>query len=90
MPVDGAIPNMKQSGRLSARASQVAVDRNGVRRVSEHLTGIEAGLLAVDDRKDLLFLRVPDQAIGRLAVNGSEFAFTVDDRCTGLFCVVVR
>ena len=59
---------------------KVAKDRDPVRLVAEHRAGIETGLLAVDDREDLVRLRVTDKSVGRLAVEGAEVPFAIDNR----------
>ena len=40
---------------------------------------IEAGLATVDHREDLVRLRMADEAVGRLAVEGAEVRLAVDD-----------
>ena len=54
--------------------------RDAVGGAVEELPGIDAGLAAVDDAEDLVLLRVPDQAVGGLAVLLAELALAVDDR----------
>ena len=66
------------------RRSQVTADGNPIWFSLEHCTGIEAGLLAIDDRLDGVLLGVTDEPVGRLAVNGTEIGFAIDNCGCGL------
>ncbi len=57
---------------------QIGHHRDLVRAVAEDLAGVETRLGAVDDREDLIALRVPDEAVGRLAVWRAEVRLAVD------------
>ena len=59
---------------------EISTDGDGVGLVVEHHTGIKTSLLAVDHRKNFVFLRAPDKPIGGFPVKGAEVGFTVDDR----------
>ena len=58
---------------------EVGADRDPVRHVVEVRAGIGSRLGAVDDREDLVLLRVAHQAVGGLAVGGAEERLGVDD-----------
>ena len=62
------------------RLGEVGDDGDAVGAVAEHLAGVAAGLAAVDDRQDLVALRVADEPVGGLAVDGAEVGLAVDDR----------
>jgi hypothetical protein len=47
--------------------------------VVEHNAGIEASLLAIDYREDLVLLRLTNQPVGGLAVECAEAPFTIND-----------
>ena len=82
MPLEGAMPKMKQSGarpaglRASARSRQTGMP---LALVVEHHAGVATGLVAVDDRQDLVALGVADEAVGGLAVDLAEVGLAVDD-----------
>ena len=58
---------------------EVATDGDAVRLPVEHLAGIQASLFAVDDRADRVLLRVTNEPVGGLAVDGTEVGFAVHD-----------
>ena len=54
--------------------------RDTVCGVVEEFPGIYSDPKAIDDTKDLVLLRMPDQAVGGLAVLLAELALAVNDR----------
>ena len=68
---------------------EVATDRDGVWLFIEHHPGIVTCLLAVDDREDGIQLRVTDESVGGLAVDGTEVRLAIDYCSRSLWRVAV-
>ena len=66
---------------------KVSTDGDTVRLFAEHCARIQTSLLTIDDREDLIPLRVTDEPVGGLAIDGAEVRFAVDDGSCGARCL---
>ena len=58
---------------------EVPTDGDGVRLLAKHCARIKTGLLTVDDREDLIPLRVTNEPVGGLSIDGAEVRFAIHD-----------
>ncbi len=77
---DSADEVIRGAARVNDGFCESREDRDAVGETIEQRPGVRAGMTAVDDAEDVIFLGVADQTVGRLAILLAELGFAVDDR----------